>query len=135
MATPVVSRTNVKGTTYYLHRRTEGRGRDRYVFARDVGDGALTEVPAGYEVRETLNGTVSLGRVQPREIAEEEERVVKAAAERVPGHATELRKDTILVLEGRRALEIQGRTFAPGAHFSPVLRFALVVLVVRFFLV
>ena len=49
--------TTAKGKTYYLHSKDvqlkNGRIQTIYFFARDVRDGALSEVPAGYEVMET----------------------------------------------------------------------------------
>ena len=49
--------TNSKGQTYYLHTREvtlkNGRVQRIFFFARDVRDGALEEVPAGYQVIET----------------------------------------------------------------------------------
>lgn len=51
------SYTNSKGQTYYLHTREvtlkNGRTQRIYFFARDIRDGALEAVPAGYEVVET----------------------------------------------------------------------------------
>ena len=52
------SYTNSKGQTYYLHSKDvtlkNGREQTIYFFARDVREeGALEEVPAGYEVVET----------------------------------------------------------------------------------
>lgn len=51
------SYTNSKGQTYYLHTRDvtlkNGRVQTIYFFARDVRDGALSEVPAAYKVVET----------------------------------------------------------------------------------
>ena len=51
------SYTNKKGQTYYLHTRDvtlkNGRVQTLYFFARDVRDGSLSEVPAGYMVMET----------------------------------------------------------------------------------
>ena len=49
--------TNSKGQTYILHhkrvRLKNGLEQDIYFFARDERDGALDEVPEGYEVVET----------------------------------------------------------------------------------
>ena len=49
--------TNSKGQTYYLHMKDvtlkNGRQQTIYFFARDVREGALDEVPAGYQVVET----------------------------------------------------------------------------------
>jgi hypothetical protein len=51
------SYTNKKGQTYYLHTRDvtlkNGRVQTIYFFARDIRDGSLSEVPAGYMVVET----------------------------------------------------------------------------------
>lgn len=75
--------TNRKGKSYYLHgHETRGR-RVRYVFARRIGDGALDEIPPGYEVRENINGQVTLGKVRPRLISEVEERAVRSELARL----------------------------------------------------
>jgi hypothetical protein len=51
------SYTNAKGQTYYLHTKKvtlkNGRVQTIYFFARDIRDGALEAVPAGYQVVET----------------------------------------------------------------------------------
>lgn len=51
---------NSKGNTYYLHKRDttlkNGRKQTIYFFAREVKDGAMDAVPAGYEVSESRNG-------------------------------------------------------------------------------
>ncbi|NLG06550.1 MAG: hypothetical protein GX559_02525 [Candidatus Pacebacteria bacterium] len=51
------SYVNKKGQTYYLHTRDvtlkNGRVQTIYFFARDVRDGSLSAVPAGYMVVET----------------------------------------------------------------------------------
>ena len=54
------SHTNSKGVTYYLHGKTtmlkSGRESTLYFFAKEIKDGALDSVPAGYVVSETKNG-------------------------------------------------------------------------------
>jgi len=51
------SYTNKKGVEYYLHSKDVtlrgGRHQTIYYFAREVRDGAIDEVPAGYKVVET----------------------------------------------------------------------------------
>jgi len=51
------SYTNSKGQTYHLHKKDvtlkNGRQQTIYFFARDVRDGSLDAVPAGYKVMET----------------------------------------------------------------------------------
>ena len=52
--------TNSKGRTYFLHEREttlkNGGKQTIYFFAKDVKDGAIDAVPAGYEVTESRNG-------------------------------------------------------------------------------
>lgn len=51
---------NSKGNTYFLHKRDttlkNGRNQTIYFFAKEVKDGAMDSVPAGYEVSESRNG-------------------------------------------------------------------------------
>ena len=51
---------NSKGNTYFLHKKDttlkNGRKQTIYFFAREVKDGSLDEVPAGYQVSESRNG-------------------------------------------------------------------------------
>ena len=51
--------TNSKGTTYYLH--SNGR---MFFFSKEVKDGALDAVPAGYNVVEMKTGMLVLKKVQ-----------------------------------------------------------------------
>lgn len=55
---------NSKGVTYYLHSRIttlrNGLKQPIYYFAKEVKDGALDDVPAGYMVAETRNGLLVL---------------------------------------------------------------------------
>lgn len=54
------SYTNSKGNTYFLHKREtqlkNGRTQTIYFFAKEVKDGSLDSVPAGYVVSESKNG-------------------------------------------------------------------------------
>lgn len=58
------SHKNSKGVTYYLHSRKTmlkgGREQTIYFFGKEVKDGALNAVPAGYMVSETKNGLLVL---------------------------------------------------------------------------
>ncbi|MBE7532750.1 MAG: hypothetical protein KF770_01355 [Anaerolineae bacterium] len=51
---------NSKGSTYFLHKRDttlkNGRTQTIYFFAKEVKDGALDALPAGYQVSESKNG-------------------------------------------------------------------------------
>ena len=51
--------TNSKGTTYYLH--SNGK---MFFFSKEVKEGALDAVPAGYNVVEMKTGMLVLKKVQ-----------------------------------------------------------------------
>jgi hypothetical protein len=52
--------TNSKGKTYFLHSRVttlkNGQKQTIYFFAKERKEGALDDVPAGYEPSESRNG-------------------------------------------------------------------------------
>jgi hypothetical protein len=75
-----VEYTNRKGKKYYLHGTTTKTGKIRYVMKRD-SQGAVRQIPEGYAISESVNGQVSLGRIVPRQITEEEEAVVRGGLE------------------------------------------------------
>ena len=53
------AKSNKSGTVYYLHSRTGANGKTKlYFFAKEVKEGAVDELPEGYEVSE--NGTTGL---------------------------------------------------------------------------
>lgn len=56
--------TNSKGTTYYLHAKVvqtkNGKERKLFYFAKEIKDGALDAVPAGYTVTEMKTGLPAL---------------------------------------------------------------------------
>ncbi|MEP0806339.1 MAG: hypothetical protein HRF47_12660 [Chloroflexota bacterium] len=58
--------TNSKGTTYYLH--SKGK---MFFFSREVKEGALDAVPAGYTVVEMKTGMLALKKVQAEQAAAE----------------------------------------------------------------
>lgn len=53
---PYSVKSKKTGTTYYLHsRETDSRGGKRrlYFFAKEIGEGALDQLPPGYTVTES----------------------------------------------------------------------------------
>jgi hypothetical protein len=52
--------TNSKGVTYYLHGKksvtSTGKERQLFFFAKEVKEGAMDNVPAGYDVVEMTTG-------------------------------------------------------------------------------
>ena len=70
----VLRYVNRLGQNYYA-RQSSSAGTVRYVAAR-TPLGALTRLPAGYEICEDINGRVSIRRIRPRQVAVAEERLV-----------------------------------------------------------
>lgn len=54
--------TNRRGDTYYLHAGQTKTGKPRYFVTHAVGDGALAEMPDGFEFTESINAVVSVAR-------------------------------------------------------------------------
>ena len=61
--------TNSKGTTYYLHTKKtaskNGKERTLFFFSKEIKDGALDAVPAGYDVVEMKTGLPVLKKSEP----------------------------------------------------------------------
>ena len=76
--------TNRRGDTYYLHEGKTKTGKPRYFFAKTVREGALTKMPEGFEVSESINGVVSARRKRLGEptVPDEDLDVVQAAVKR-----------------------------------------------------
>ncbi len=59
--------TNSKGVTYYLHTRRQpaasGKERVLYFFSKEIKDGAMDQVPQGYQVVEMKTGLPVLKKV------------------------------------------------------------------------
>src|SRR3989475_10383145 len=81
-----VSYTNRKGLTYTLYRGQTKTGKPRYYFGREgQGQGeAVTELPAGYTISESVNGVVSLVKDRPSLIQPEEVAAIEAAVQQHP---------------------------------------------------
>jgi hypothetical protein len=65
--------TNSKGVTYYLHTRRQmaasGKERVLYFFAKEIKDGAMDAVPAGYNVVEMKTGLPVLKKAEAPSMA------------------------------------------------------------------
>lgn len=81
-----VSYTNRKGLTYTLYRGQTKTGKPRYYFGR-TGQGqgeAVTELPSGFTISESVNGVVSLVKDRPSLIQPEEVAAIEAAVQQCP---------------------------------------------------
>ena len=77
-ATRALRYTNRRGQVYFLHAGTTKTGKRRYFVAKTVGEGALAELPEGFEIVESVNAVVSVRRIAagaPRVPAEDLARV------------------------------------------------------------
>lgn len=62
----VLTHRNRRGERYYLHEGQTKTGKSRYFFAKTLREGALAEMPEGYEVTESINAVVSVRRTKNR---------------------------------------------------------------------
>jgi len=73
----VLTYTNRKGDTYYLHQGLTKKGNPKYFFSRKKDGKLLEKVPEGYEIYENPNGLVFLRRAQPKIFSDEEIAIVE----------------------------------------------------------
>jgi hypothetical protein len=79
-----VTYTNRKGRKYYLCQRITKTGKPRYYFAREPKGELVKQIPDGYEIRESVNGIVSLAKARTKLLTEKEVKIVKVAIEKHP---------------------------------------------------
>ena len=79
-----VTYTNRKGRTYYLCQGVTKRGKPRYYFSRELKGTLLREIPEGYEIRESVNGVVSLVRHRPLQLSAKEIEMVETILQAHP---------------------------------------------------
>jgi len=94
--------TNRKGVTYTLCQSVTKTGKPRYSFAREPQGEPVEAIPEGYEIRESVNGVVSLAKVRPGHILAEEVAVVAAAIQRHPkarNYRVDVKPDRIDIYE------------------------------------
>ena len=145
-----VTYTNRKGVTFTLTQTVTKHGKTRYNFAREPVQGQPVEaVPEGREIRESVNGIVTLGKATPQLILPEEVAAVAAQLRQLPDarrYRTEAKSDHILIYENARenltavvsGVFGQGFLSDPGqlerirdledryARYEPVMQFILV---------
>lgn len=142
-----ITYTNRKGRTYYLCQGVTKTGKPRYLFAREPRYEPVHKIPPGYEIRESVNGVVSLARVTPAVVRAEELAAVEAALWKHPkaqNYRVAVKHKRIVVyeragpdvdeylseLEGYfpispRKREAGRELLEKRARFDPVMRFTL----------
>src|SRR5271157_1562139 len=143
-----ISYTNRKGSTLYLCQGTTKTGKVRYYFAREPKGNKPEKIPAGYEIRESVNGVISLVKVRPQLIPTDEVALVEEALKRHPAgsnYRVAVKNTQIIIYEAvgpdvDQILALFGKSIPlrPGAveqlkaqfdrtrQFTPVMRFILV---------
>jgi len=98
-----VTYTNRKGFTYFLNQGVTKTGKPRYYFAREQKGEPVEEIPAGYEIEESVNASVSLVKARPHLIRPEESASVEAALKKHPkanNYRVAVKNDQIMIYEG-----------------------------------
>lgn len=88
-----ITYTNRKLRTYHLCQGETKRGKPRYYFSREPSGTPLEEIPVGREIRESVNGVVSLARIRQSHLLGEEIEMVKTVLQAHP-EARHYRIDT-----------------------------------------
>lgn len=99
-----LSYTNRHGQTYYLHEGLTKTGKPRYFAARSIREGAIATMPAGFEFSESINGVVSVRRVDtsPKLIPDTDVAKVRDALSKhahLADYTVEEKKHEIIVYE------------------------------------
>jgi hypothetical protein len=110
---------NRLGATYYLHEGQTKTGRVRYFAAKTVGEGALSEMPSGYEFTESINGVVSVRKISTATpaISDAELDIVRAELARhrhLGFHRVEVVKHEIAVFEPSYGRYVPVMKFVPA---------------------
>ncbi len=103
-ASAPLSYTNRRGQTYYLHESLTKTGKPRYFAARSIREGAIATMPTGFELAESINGVVSVRRVDtsPKLIPDTDVAKVRGALSKhahLVEYTVEERKNEIIVYE------------------------------------
>jgi hypothetical protein len=143
-----VSHTNRKGQVHYPHAGKTKTGKRRYFVAKTIGAGARPELPAGFEIVESINAVVSVRRIDPGAHKVPETDLARVRAElakhsHLRRHRAAVLKGEVIVFEPIGGLsdelgchlvasfqaapfELEQRRFEldKDTRFAPVLRFA-----------
>lgn len=111
------SYTNCHGESYYLHAIRRETGRIIHVM-RKKADGALPHMPDGYEVRESVQGRLSVRRVRPRSLTEAEEFLLAGQVKRLRPFAYKLDIDGPAATVYASALDRKCFTESLDAEFA-----------------
>jgi hypothetical protein len=111
---PLFEYTSRKDVSYYLHGHPGREGTVRYTLKRSK-EGALTELPPGYEVFENVNGQASVRRARPRQIIADEEAAIRSglAQHGLDAYRLEVKDGQITIFEPDRDAAALASEFNP----------------------
>ncbi len=98
-----ITYTNRKGFTYFLCQGITKTGKARYYFAREPKDKPVEQIPPGYQIDESVNGIVSLGKARPQLVLPEELASVESALKKHPkgrNYRVAVKHNQIVIYEG-----------------------------------
>ncbi len=98
-----VKYTNRKGFTYFLNKGVTKTGKPRYYFAREQKGESVEQIPAGYEIEESVNAIVSLVKTRPQLIHPDESASVETVLKHHPkagNYRVAVKSDQIMIYEG-----------------------------------
>jgi hypothetical protein len=127
-----ITYTSRKGKTYTLCTNLTKKGKPRYFFALDPeGRQTVDEIPEGWEIRESVEGIVSLARRRPQDITKREVAIIREAIYRhaeIPRYRIDNRSDHIDIHERVPPEEIALKPGEQRRHprHAPLLRFILI---------
>jgi len=107
--TSALAHTNRHGVAFYLHQGTTKTGKPKYYVAKTLGTGILAEMPTGFEFAESVNGVVSIRRMDnsPKRIADDDVELVRSEVARhrhLRHHRVEAAKAEIVIYEPTGAM-------------------------------
>lgn len=141
----IISYTNHKKTTSYLHRKTSKTGKISYYFSSKVKEDPLTKIPEGYEIWEhPETSQVFLQKKTPCLISETEKKIVYSLMKKLHPELLfkiDVKLDKIVIYTAESvANHLKGLSFFSAfpltndtkdelntlARYSPKLRFTLI---------
>lgn len=95
----MITYKNRKNTTYYLKVGTTKTGKPRYYASSNTEKGEnASAMPEGSEFRENVNGKVSVGKIQPRYIHDEELKSIQPILDKLEcAYRTEIKGKSIII--------------------------------------
>jgi hypothetical protein len=138
-----LSYKNRRGDRYYLHAGRTKTGKPCYFIAKTHGEGTLDAMPEGYEFAESINGVVSVRRIDRRGPQAPEQHVDLVRAEmgrhsQLRDHRAESVRGEIVIFEpfplpnldakhtrlfGIQRIALAYKNLAARIRYSPVLKF------------